>query len=329
MIATQLENATRLGKFPITTAELNEDDYRQARAELPLFQASSKEECRDVLQTLKHVYAIASENELFHLRLIGVVYVPAIQRFALFAAHQYGMMLVDLMQSVSLATKWCDMCGQAPNEPEAPAWYEADDVKLLATLLKEATDIYATVVRGSLTVVGTIKTGQRYLIRLSKADYDGPPVSLVNWINRTTPVSITFLNVATLAEMKKHGREVVKMLRERQKNAKHVSAELHIFANPDGDGSVFYQFPHVSSSPVTANLAIVVNPFDLFALNPEFLIIPDRGSVSMYVPPAEPKPWEPEGSNKKYVQKPLQLQWSNSHTVTWEIIMPLVPYYLR
>lgn len=331
MLKTQLENVAQLGKFPITTTELNEDDYLNALAEFPLAYAATKDECRAVVQMIQHVATTARMNDLQRLRSVSVVYLPVTQRFSLFAAHQYGMMVVDLMQSFALATKWRDMRGETPKEPDAPAWYDADDVWMASKLLKDAADVYVMVVKGALTMVGTLKTSQRYVISISKADQGAvgvPPLSLLDWINRDTQASAVFANVASLAELKKRGREVVKLLRERD-NKRNYTAELHLFTRSDQENAVFFKFPQVSSTEAKAPEAVVIAPFDLVAVNPDLLIIPDRGSVSLYIPPAEPKSWEPEGSDKKYVQKPLQLQWLNGHFVTWELVMPMVPYYLR
>jgi hypothetical protein len=331
MLTTQLGNVAQLGKFPITTAELNEDDYRQALAESPLVHATTKEECRDVVQMIQHVASIARMNFLPHLHSVSVVYRPSAQRFALFAAHQYGIMVVDLMQSVALATKWRDMHGRASEEPEILTWYEADDVYLLSQLLKTASDIYVTVVTGALTFVGTLKTGQRYLISISKADrkvIDHPPLSLLKWINETAQASLVAMRAEELETIKKRGREVVKLLRSKNKK-RHPIAELHLFTKDDDQGAVFYQFPKVSDTSFVISDAIVRNPFDRVAFNPELLILPDRGSVSMYIPPAELKSGELEGSSKKYVQKPIQLHWSRGSTETWELVMPMVPHYFR
>lgn len=331
MLTAQLENVAQLGKFPGTTTELNEDDYQQALAEFPLVHATTKEECRAVVQMIQHVASIARMNDLPQLRSVSVVYRPSTQRFALFAAHRYRMMVVDLMQSFALATKWRDMHGSAPKEPEAPTWYEADDVYLLSKLLKTASDIYVTVVKGALAVVGTLKTGQRYLISISKADpkvTGFPSLSLLGCINETAQASLVAMRVEELETIKKRGREVVKLLRDKDKK-RHPVAELHLFTKDDEQGAVFYQFPQVSDASFVIPDTIALNPFDLVALNPELLILPERGSVSMYIPPAELKSWKLEGSSKKYVQKPFQLQWSNGHFVTWEIVMPVVPFYLR
>lgn len=331
MLTTQLENVAQLGKFPITTTELSEEDYQDALAEFPLAYAMAKDECRAVVQMFQHVATIARMNGLPQLRSVSVVYLPVTQRFSLFAAHQYGMMVVDLMQSLALATKWRDMRGETPEEPDAPAWYDADDVWMASKLLKDATDIYVTVVKGALTMTGSLKTGQRYVISISKADQKVigfPPLSLLDWINRDTQASAVFANVAPLADLKKRGREVAKLLRERD-NKREYTAKLHLFTRSDQENAVFFKFPQVSDTEAKVSEAVVIAPFDLVAVNPDLLVLPDRGSVSLYVPPAEPKPWEPEGSDKKYVQKPLQLQWLNDDFVTWELVMPMVPYYLR
>ncbi len=330
MLTTQLENVAQLGKFPITTTELDEDNYQQALAEFPFVHATTKEECRAVVQMIQHVASIARMNDLSQLRSVSVVYRPSTQRFALFAAHRYGVMVVDLMQSFALATKWRDMHGSAPEEPEVPAWYEADDVYLLSKLLKTASDIYVTVVKGALTVVGTLKTGQRYLILISKADQKVigfPPLSLLDRIDETAQASLVAMRVEELETIKKRGREVVKLLRDKDKK-RYIVAELHLFTKDDEQGAVFYQFPQVSDASFVISDTTALNPFDLVALNPELLMLPDRGSVSMYIPPAEPESWELEGSSKKYVQKPLQLHWSHGHLVAWELVMPMVPYYL-
>lgn len=334
MLTTQLENVSRLGKFPITTTELNEEDYQNALAEFPIASAMTKEECRAVVQALQHVATIARMNDWPRLRGLGVVYLPVTQRFSLFAAHEYGMMVVDLTQSFAAATKWRDMRGKildAQDASDARAWYSADDVWMATKLLKDASHIYATVANGALTMAGALKTGQRYVISISEVGHDGvgvPPLSLLNLVNRDAQVSVVFANVASLAELKKRGREVARLLRERDNKRYHL-AELHLFARPDQEGAVFFKFPQVLGAEAMVSGAVAVAPFDLVALDPELLVLPDRGSVSVYIPPAEPKPWEPEGTDKKYVQKPLQMQWLNGHFVVWELIMPSVPHHLR
>jgi hypothetical protein len=334
MLMVQLENVAQLGNFPITTTELNEDDYQQALAESPLVHATTKEECRDVVQMIHHVASIARMNELpqvhTQLRIVSLVYRPSTQRFALFAVYPYGMMVVDLMQSGTLATKRRDMHGRASEEPDVPAWYEADDVYVLSKLLKTARDIYVTVVQGALTVVGTLKTGQRYVIAIPQADqvFGFLPMSLLDRIDETAQASLVAMRVEELEAIKKRGRDVVKLLRDKDKK-RHPIAELHIFTKDDEPGAVFYQFPQVSDASFVIPDTIARNPFDRVALNPELLMLPDRGSVSMYIPPAEPASRESEGSIKTYVRKPIQLSWSRGSMVTWELLMPVVPHYFR
>jgi hypothetical protein len=335
MLMVQLENVAQLGTFPITTTELNEDDYQRALAEFPLVHATTKEECRAVVHMIHHVASIARMNELpqvrTQLRIVSAVYRPSTQRFALFAAYQYGMMVVDLMQSVALATKWRDMHGSASEEPDVPAWYEADDVYVLSKLLTTARDIYVTVVQGALTVVGTLKTGQRYVIAISQADqkvFGFLPLSLLDRIDETAQASLVAMRVEELETIKKRGRDVVKLLRDKNKK-RHPVAELHLFTKDDEPGAVFYQFPQVSDASFVIPDTIARNPFDRVALNPELLMLPDRGSVSMYIPPAEPTSRGLDGSSKTYVQKPIQLHWSRGSMVTWELLMPVVPHYFR
>jgi len=325
MLTTQLENVAQLGKFPITTTELDRHLYNHVYQTLPLCKAETKQEVKELLSTLKLLSTAAQMNIWPHSRAIGVVYVPEIQRFSLFAAHQYCMVLVDLMQSVSAATTWSE--GRHIEEPVVGAWYPAEEVQTLVNVLKDATDIHITIDQGSLTAVGTLKTGQRYLVKLSKSEIKGPPVSVVNLVSRSAQPSIVFQTVASLADIKKRSREVVKLLRDKDKKRRPI-AELHLFTKDDEQGAVFYQFPKVSGASFVISDTIALNPFDLVALNPELLMLPDRGSVSMYIPPAEPESWKLEGSSKKFVQKPIQLHWSRGYTVTWELLMPMVPYYL-
>lgn len=326
MITTQLENVSSLGKFPVTTTELDRHLYNHVCQTLPLCKADTKQEAKELLSTLKLLSTAAQKNCLPHLRAIGVVYVPEIQRFSLFAAHQYGMVLVDLMQSVSAATAWSE--GRHIEEPVVGAWYPAEEVQTLVNVLKDATDIHITIDRESLMAAGTLKTGQRYLVELSKSEIKGPPVSLVNWVSRSAQPSIVFQTVATLADIKKRGKEAVKVLRE-QKKIKHPIAELHLFSKSDTHSHVFFQFPTVSPTEFVVSDAAIVNSFALVALDPEFLLLPERGAVSLRIPPAEPKSWEPGDSSKKYVQKPIQLCWSHGHLVVWELVMPMVPHFLR
>jgi hypothetical protein len=324
MLTTQLENVAQLGKFPITTTELDRHLYNHVYQTLPLLcKADTKHEVKELLSTLKLLNTAAQMSALPHFRVIGVVYVPEIQRFSLFAAHKYGIVLVDLMQSV--ATTWSE--GRHIEEPVVVAWYPAEEVQTFVNVLKDATDIHITIDQESLTAVGTLKTGQRYLVELSKFEIKGPPVSVVNLVSRSAQPSIVFQTVASLADIKKRGREVVKLLRDKDKK-RYIVAELHLFTKDDEQGAVFYQFPQVSDASFVIFDTTALNPFDLVALNPELLMLPDRGSVSMYIPPAEPESWELEGSSKKYVQKPIQLHWSRGYTVTWELLMPMVPYYL-
>lgn len=326
MLTTQLENVAQLGKFPNTTTELDRHLYNHVYQTLPLCEADTKHEVKELLSTLKLSSTAARMNVSPHLRAIGVVYVPEIQRFSLFAAHHYGVVLVDLMQSVSAATTWSG--GRHIKEPIVVAWCPPEEVQTLVNVLKDATYIHITIGQRSLTAVGTLKTGQRYLVKLSESGVNCPPVSLVNLVSRSAQPSIVFQTVASLADIKKRGKEVVKALREQKKN-KHPVAELHLFTKDDKQGAVFYQFPQVSDASFVISDTIALNPFDLVALNPELLILPDHGSVSMYIPPAESKSREMEGSSKKYVQKPIQLHWSHGHLVVRELVMPLVPYYLR
>ncbi len=320
MLTTQLENVAQLGKFPITTTELDCHLYNHVYQTLPLLcKADTKQEVKELLSTLKLLSTAAHMSTLAHFRVIGVVYVPEIQRFSLFAAHKYGIVLVDLMQSV--ATTWSE--GRHIEEPVVVAWYPAEEVQTFVNVLKDATDIHITIEQESLTAVGTLKTGQRYLVELSKFEIKGPPVSVVNLVSRSAQPSIVFQTVASLADIKKRGKEVVKVLRK-QKKDKHLVAELHLFSKSDTH-SVFFQFPKVSPTEFVVSDAAIVNSFALVALDPEILLLPERGAVSLHIPPAEPKLWE---ESKSFVQKPLQLHWSHGHLVAWELVMPMVPYYL-
>lgn len=323
MLTTQLENVAQLGEFPITTTELDRHLYNHVYQTLPLCKADTKREVKELLSTLKLLSTAAQMNVWPHLRAIGVVYVPEIQRFSLFAAHQYCMVLVDLMQSVSAATTWSE--GRHIEEPVVGAWYPAEEVQTLVNVLKDATDIHITIDQGSLTAVGTLKTGQRYLVKLSESEIKGPSVSLVTWVSRSEQPTIVFQTVASLADIKKRSREVVRLLRDKDKKRRPI-AELHLFTKDDEQGAVFYQFPEVTGASFVISDAIALNPFDLVALNPELLMLPDRGSVSMYIPPAEPKLRE---ESKSFVRGPLQLYWSHGHLVAWELVMPMVPHFLR
>jgi hypothetical protein len=323
MLTTQLENVAQLGKFPITTTELDRHLYHHVYQTLPLCKADTKQEVKELLSTLKLLSTAARMNVLPYLRAIGVVYVPEIQRFSLFATYQRGMVLVDLMQSVSAATTWSE--GRHIEEPVVGAWCLAEEVQTLVNVLKDATDIHITIDRGSPTAVGTLKTGQRYLVKLSKSEIKGPPVSLVNLVSRSAQPSIVFQTVASLADIKKRGKEVAKVLRE-QKKIKRPIAELHLFSKSDTHSHVFFQFPTVSPTEFVVSDAAVVHSFALVALDPEILLLPERGAVSLHIPPAEPNVWD---ERKSFVWKPLQLYWSHGHLVAWELVMPMEPCYLR
>lgn len=328
MITTQLEDAARLGKFPITTTELDEKAYQRVLAEPPLFRAETKEESRDVIQTLEHVCAFAASSYSFLAPVAGVVFLNEERRFALFAGHSFALILVVLDQSNSAALTWLGARERLQASAEAVAWYEAGDVKVLSSLLKGAVTLHAAVVDEALMVAGVLETEQRFLICLSRSDRTGLPVQLVSSANRATPVSIVFSDAATLVRMKKRWREATSVLRKQQ-GGDHDLVKMHIYADPGGSGTVLYQFPQLSLTPMTAANATVVAPFDLVALYPEFLVSPERGSVTMYVPPAELGPGEAGKPGETFVRKSLHLYWTLGQFSTKVVIAPMTPFHVR